>query len=55
MTPPLLAPYAPAMDIPLSVKGFTFMQGGAGLVAVAAPSVLARFSGLSPARFGAAT
>ena len=34
------------MDVPLSVKGFTAMRVGAGLVAVAAPSVLARFFGL---------
>ncbi len=42
-----VVPYDPAMELPLSVKGFTAMRVGAGLVAVAAPSVLARFFGLS--------
>ena len=38
------------MDVPLSVKGFATMRVGAGLAAIAVPSVLARALGLPVAQ-----
>ncbi len=40
------------MEIPTSVKGFAAMRVGAGVVAIAAPSVLARLFGLPAADAG---
>ena len=37
------------MEIPTSVKGFAAMRAGAGVLAIAAPSVLARLFGLPSA------
>ena len=36
------------MEIPTSVKGFAAMRTGAGVLAIAAPSVLARLFGFRP-------